>query len=1071
MTQDEDEYTLADEGWGSEDPQAEPTPVEEKLAIAHEPMLVQLLRNEIRQQWGEDDAVMMQFVDGVLPNMSQRLVTVSAKGGEFAQAHRAQGKASVERYQWDQTMRAHLLNGLLPTLHIAKTMQRWKIPRLRHYSEVTRRLLIAGYTLHDFLKLPEVEEQLKAAGFSAEKAIGAAQIPVLQKILREWAENLGLDRFLQTIGGFELFLDDLLYIVCNTQVRWGTLPNLSLLPQLKLSPDARLLATDLSRLSDILAYVVKSPQTAPQQNKLLAELSMGEVSFTYHHLSENRGVLTNFIHNAVQKGTSQRTAQKLPSDFPDTPGMANEWRVPILFATNGVVYLEHAQQAPAFATIEQYANLTVLLLKTRIGEKLQSGKAGFQRDGKGMKFAEYLRLFFDLPDLLLIGKKATFRIVREGKEPSAGKRFRKMLEGGWMPATVDLDLPDDLRVDQLAECCYLAEKITKESLPNFDVSAVLLEQMGLQALKPTFDGVPRDNRAGGVGYHWYFAAGNFVKANPGLDPQSVVETAEKWLTALAEQVRPLLAQVPPPKDWQILSEYIQRVLTLPNRTKLFDIRTQTLAELGKYHTAKKSGQGTTHTCALCSTAFEVTEQREAAVLFAPQVYSNKRSLNNAKGVRDICPICSLDVMARQILMSRSTASGGDFEGRRLRYLAFYPVYFFTPETLAIVGMVNDQLRDLKLTELHRQLVQKGQVDFSVATLQCLQAFLLAQPDVEKDRYFRQHGEQDLFNLIGIPPAGRDATDAEAWVQPALLSVLLPLCIDVKITLSESAAPLFADAHDFNESVFLDAPHAAIKYLLNPKSFNADGTFHSQTMGGTRLLLEHLLPSAQRLLAAYFIHADANASAGAGGFDYRWHEIPATARLLAQSPLYVFYLLKKWQRKEKSESLPPFKIAEYLQYYHFFGGNSDPMNNHAKTLAELYFQFYRAKNSSSHSILQPLQKSARAILEADPDLFGSPEALTSAVYGSLASFMERAYKEKLAYPPKGSNRESQHAAMQEFSRYLVVEIFYGVFQADKSALRGKQLNLLKNACEVLYLDLWNQSRANSADPTAEDEAAD
>jgi hypothetical protein len=36
----------------------------------------------------------------------------------------------------------------------------------------------------------------------------------------------------------------------------------------------------------------------------------------------------------------------------------------------------------------------------------------------------------------------------------------------------------------------------------------------------------------------------------------------------------------------------------------------------------------------------------------------------------------------------------------------------------------------------------------------------------------------------------------------------------------------------------------------------------------------------------------------------------------------------------------------------------------------------------------------------------------------------------------------------------------------SALRGKQLNLLKNACEVLYRDFDNQERAAKAENTTD-----
>jgi CRISPR-associated protein Csc3 len=211
-----------------------------------------------------------------------------------------------------------------------------------------------------------------------------------------------------------------------------------------------------------------------------------------------------------------------------------------------------------------------------------------------------------------------------------------------------------------------------------------------------------------------------------------------------------------------------------------------------------------------------------------------------------------------------------------------------------------------------------------------------------------------------------------------------------------------------------------------------------------------------MMTAYFIHVDANASSGASGFDYRWQDIPASARALAESPLYAFHYLKKWQRKQKKDSIPAKKAAQYLQYASYLG--DAPMTNHARELTKLYRQFYRAKRWNSNSILQPVTKTARAILDADTRMFDNPEALTDAVYGALRSFIERAYNEQLAFPPRGSTRESQQEAMQAFARYFVNDIFYNVFRGDKSALRGKQLNLLKNACEVIYLDEAAKDRA-------------
>lgn len=994
---------------------------EKPAEIAAEPLLSALMRGVVEKLW-PGDAVMRDFVQHVLPPLSEQLGHKSAKGGEFAAKHLAEGRRGAERYAADQSMRAHLLNGLLPTLRIARTLADWGAPQFRTYDDATRRVFIAGYMLHDYLKLPDVEAQLKEEGFSYDKAVGKEQMCALESIFREWCTNLGLDAFLEPVGGVEIYLYDLIYIACNTQVRWGTLRNLSLLNRLGLNSPQLDLAEQLSRLSDLLAYVVKTPpQIMTQENiqTVLKTLSSEQARLTYHHVSENRGVLTNFIHNAALEA------------------LTHQYRQPLLYAPSGVIYLEHRTHAPSMPQPEQVVQGVIQKIKAVASKRLAVSKTGFMRDNKGIKYAAYYWLFFDLPEFIQIGVDATFKIINESKKPSAGKHFKKMVTKKWMEPQVDL--PNNIRVQQLAEWCYLAEKQIAEVLPDFDTGAFLLRDMELGGLEDDFRAVPRDNRAGGVGYHWYFAAGHFIKCNPGLSPSDVEDKARQMATGLADAVRSMTpqntAKLP---DWEDLKRYIAQTLTLGAGAKA-NLLEALSVELNRYINAKRKGHGSTQLCALCSSPYRIDKQREAAVLFAPQVYSNKKLLGGSDAIRDICSICSMEMMLRQILMNRSAASGGDFERRRVRYLFFYPLYFFTPETLEVIRRVHTQLKRVSFTELMRQLNRNGSLDVSPATLQRLQEFLLEpqESDPNTDSYVRlrfPENEPITVYFLGVPPPSRKPKDAEAWVHPALLSLLLPLMLDVKVVASESPLPLMLEADEIRETVFFDAPHAAIQYITQKPRINVD----------------EILPTLQRMMAVYFVHIDANATQSAGRFDYRWQDIPATARLLAKSPLYAYHYLKKWQRKYRVDFLPDSKAAQYLQIAQFLSGD-ETMANHARKLVELYRQFYRAKRSNSNSILQPVTKTARAILDADSRLFSDAEALTDAVYGSLRAFIERAYTEQLAFPPKGSTHDSQQEAMREFARYFVHEIFHRVFSGNKSALRGKQLNLLKNACEVIYLD--------------------
>jgi CRISPR-associated protein Csc3 len=84
------------------------------------------------------------------------------------------------------------------------------------------------------------------------------------------------------------------------------------------------------------------------------------------------------------------------------------------------------------------------------------------------------------------------------------------------------------------------------------------------------------------------------------------------------------------------------------------------------------------------------------------------------------------------------------------------------------------------------------------------------------------------------------------------------------------------------------------------------------------------------------------------------------------------------------------------------------------------------------------------------LFYDTESLVEVANGELYRFMDRVGK-GLADGrfPKGISAVQREAAMREFSTYFVTTIFQATFGGDVAALRGKQLNLLKSACEILY----------------------
>jgi CRISPR-associated protein Csc3 len=280
-----------------------------------------------------------------------------------------------------------------------------------------------------------------------------------------------------------------------------------------------------------------------------------------------------------------------------------------------------------------------------------------------------------------------------------------------------------------------------------------------------------------------------------------------------------------------------------------------------------------------------------------------------------------------------------------------------------------------------------------------------------------------------------------------------VCLDVKVVASASPLPLFREADEFPETVFLDGAHP----------------FAQSMVGKERINIDEVLPSLQRLIVGYLIHLDAHSRQSRGRLDYRWSDIPPLARDLAADTAYACYYLKKWQRNAGIDTIPFGKAQQYVSYLPYLAGGERSMS-HARTFVDLYRRFYRARRQNSNNILRPLSVAANAILNADRRLFDR-EGLVEAVRGELRAFIERVQTDRAdGMLPPGSTRESREEAMSQFATFFVHTIFYDTLRGDVAALRGRQLNLLKSACEVLYREAtardWQERQAIEA--TAEEE---
>lgn len=123
---------------------------------SRELLTLKLLREAIHAQ-NPGDRIMSDFAEYVLPNLLRVAIGVTAKGGKFFDAidqqREAEGKGKVRRDNAaDQSLNTHLLNGIFPANLIEQRLEKFDTTVKRVVQQQERRLLIAGFILHDFEK-------------------------------------------------------------------------------------------------------------------------------------------------------------------------------------------------------------------------------------------------------------------------------------------------------------------------------------------------------------------------------------------------------------------------------------------------------------------------------------------------------------------------------------------------------------------------------------------------------------------------------------------------------------------------------------------------------------------------------------------------------------------------------------------------------------------------------------------------------------------------------------------------------------------------------------------------------
>ena len=962
---------------------------------------IALLKNAV----DPTDFVLMNYVDKVVPQMLEEYTLQPAKGStgvngniKWAEKH-------------DQSMLAHILNGIFPTLTIVRTAGQL-------LSELEERLYLIAYSFHDLDKLIGIQD-LSVSDAEKSKQFYA--------YLDEWVSKLHFDEF---CPDYEEYRGDIAYLILNTQKRYGANLNLQNF-DLRLPGRRRQYLRLMCTASDLIAYFLKNPSGFKEQANVresLTHLSNGKLEFAYHKLAENRGMITNVINNALLRILRDRLGWK-----------------PFLFFPTGVTYLrERSIEGPVLPTLNEIAEDTEKQLITYCAERLEVNLNGFTRDGKGFKFPDYYYNFFQIPQLLKLISVGCFRVLHENKSPSAGKRLQKMLQlqkSGDIPADVSLDFEDDMRVDQLAEYLYEVEKNVGVVTSREGVSAEIVRFLNMQEYQTGFGAIPRDNRAGGVPLHWYFLTGKYLIKNRGLDPNQMEDLfaniTNRIVAIFAEEIERHEAEK---EGFGILREYVQQIIDINGHG---DIERNFGVELDRYTNTKKKGRGSNAGCSLCSSPFGTNKQRDTSVIFSNQVYSNKNLLNSSLLVRGICELCEVEMMLRQIMIrSKLNLVGGRYDDVKIKWFYFYPSYFFTTETAKLVGDMYHRLKNLNFFDV-RKALHKG---MTVSDFINLDEMIIDSEIPEPVNDYLLKMEFDTNDLAtsyfcGIPTLGKNPTDTESWALPTFLGLLMPLVFNAKVVVTESQIPLYHSSEEWKETVVLDAPHSFARHIL----------------GQDKLRIDEIESALRKVAASYDINIDVFQKDRSP----QWQHLNEIARNIDTDPLYVFHYLEAFRRKQNWDSFPKPRDDEssiperYIQIYHHIGGDKMSL---IEEVANRCFKFYGPDNFRSNSVLKVVTLVEDVIVNSEPKICSKD--LNYQAIGEVSNLMQRVRSSRA----QGYARlpiDEEALAIREFVEHFYHAVFVEYYENERGLLRQAR-NRFNAGINAWYQVNWRQFQTKKAE---------
>lgn len=644
-----------------------------------------------------------------------------------------------------ESLYTHVLNGI----QVLETLR----PLLK-LSDVESRVLFTAFTVHDLNKVLQSND-----GFSklaiAENVAGEIQRLGLDRFFPTWEEYLAdITSLIRAHSGHHHSGGERLIVRREPVYRLG-LARVNVLLNLMRAADVIDLSHTLDERThkqDFLGYV----------NAYLADSGQArQLQLFSHRLTEQRGILTNVIHNVI--------VEDLTAYYQITP---------LLYYPDGVVYLAEKGQSLAITNDDltrigaRVAGVIAGLTTGKFEEFIQSTGQGIKVDGKclelGVPFRSIWREIynrvqrrgFDPADVDAKAREWAERGFEKASKahPSEAERVRTALDGA---SPLVGAVPNRLRLAELIRSYYIfLNKHFAKSIPDaWEHIYRLLE-------------LPDAQRP----YYAYFDAlwaRAYVLVNDiSLDEEQVyrrIEQDGEAVTGVVEQGEDFRAQ--------LFTQYLQLYAVFGNgeRQVAFD------DHLAHYVTSQH------RQCVFCSGPFPTDKWMSADVRsdITVQTFSNRLRGGPGEPKKYVCAVCQ-----HQFLLEKLNYP--EVRGESTLYLHLYPYSFLTRPFIEGLNATVQRIvsEDTAVQSLNMNVVQA--MDTYLATRTVTPTF---RTRTEKNRpqpygvYLPRYAET-IGNLLIFPINPGGGNETERFLFALWNALILQRHFGVKVLMSNMAvAPL------------------------------------------------------------------------------------------------------------------------------------------------------------------------------------------------------------------------------------------------------------------------------------------